>query len=352
MDTTQTRGAAERLAAFYEAIRPLQLSPLWTVLHGVVTREPVVREVPYRWAWTAMRPRLYEAAELIGTEEAERRVLVLENPGEVPHPAITQTLYAGLQIILPGEIARTHRHTANALRFIVEGDGAYTTVDGEKTEMRRGDFVTTPIWSWHDHGNESDRPMVWLDGLDLPLVNRLNAMFADPYPTATQAVTRPAEDSWWRWGQGLRPAGAIPAAARLYSPVVNYRYTVARAAVEALARAGAWDPYDGYRLEYQNPATGGSVLPTIGAYLQLLPAGRRTRAHRHTAGTVYCVAEGRGRTVVGEVELEWEPNDVFVVPSWMPHWHEARGEEAAVLFSFDDAPAQRPFGLYREEAVE
>ncbi|MBX5466275.1 MAG: gentisate 1,2-dioxygenase [Firmicutes bacterium] len=341
--------AEGRRQAFYQGIQPLHLSPLWTVLHAVVTREPVVKEVPHLWAWRAVRPYLEEAARLIGTDEAERRVLVLENPGEVPHPAVTQTLYAGLQIILPGEVARTHRHTANALRFIVEGEGAYTTVDGEKTVMRRGDFVTTPIWSWHDHGNSSDQPMVWLDGLDVPLVNRLNGMFGDPFPTEVQPVTKAPDDSWWRWGQSLRPVGDPPPQARRASPIVNYRYTVARAALEALQRQGDLDPWDGIRLEYQNPVTGGPALPTMAAYLQLLPRGFRTASHRHTSGTVYCVVEGRGRTWAGDVEMRWEPNDVFVVPAWMPHRHEVLGDEEAVLFSFDDAPVQRAFGLYRED---
>src|SRR5579883_1258479 len=143
---------------------------------------------PSAGAWAELRPQVYRAGELIGTDEAERRVVMLLNPGLNGECAITGTLYAGLQLILPGEIARSHRHTAAALRFIVEGHGAYTAVDGEKTIMNPGDMVLTPNWTWHDHGNESDEPMVWLDGLDLPLVNQLDAMFFNLYPEERQPL--------------------------------------------------------------------------------------------------------------------------------------------------------------------
>lgn len=344
MATTDQKTALEQ---FYEEIAPLQLSPLWTVLHGVITKEPVVPEKPHLWRWRDMRGPLFKAADLIGTDEAERRVLVLENPGDVPHPAITQTLYAGLQIILPGEIARTHRHTANALRLIVEGEGAYTAVDGEKTIMRRGDFVTTPIWTWHDHGNESDRAMVWMDGLDLPFVNRVNAMFFTPFPNETQPVTKPEEDSIYRYGHGFKPGFDVPAQAGLYSPVLNYRYEAARKSLFEIARASSGSPFDGVILQYINPMTGGPVLPTIDATIQLLPKGFETQAHRHTSGSVYCVLEGEGSTEINGQTFQWEPNDIFVVPSWMTHRHAASSD--AVLFAFNDAPMQRPFGLYREE---
>lgn len=349
MATVEQKTALER---FYEEIAPLHLSPLWTVLHGVITREPVVAETPHLWRWHEMRGPLYKAAELIGTDEAERRVLVLENPGDVPHPAITQTLYAGLQIIRPGEIARTHRHTANALRLIVEGEGAYTAVNGEKTLMGRGDFVTTPIWAWHDHGNESDRAMVWMDGLDLPFVNRVNGMFSDPYPTETQPIVKPEEDSIHRYGYGFKPGFDVPEEAQLYSPILNYRYETAYRSLKELSRTTTGSPFDGVILQYINPMTGGPVLPTIDATLQLLPKGFATQKHRHTSGSVYCVLEGQGQTDIEGRTFHWEPNDIFVIPSWASHRHVAGPGEDAILFAFNDSPMQRPFGLYREEAVD
>ena len=146
------------------------LAPLWEQLHSLVTAEPAARCQPAIWRYAEVRPYLMQSGALITAKEAERRVLILENPGLKRQSSITHSLYAGLQLILPGEVAPAHRHTQSALRFIVEGHGAYTAVDGERTMMEPGDFVITPSWTWHDHGNDSDEPMVWLDGLDIPLV--------------------------------------------------------------------------------------------------------------------------------------------------------------------------------------
>lgn len=338
-----------------DAVAPLHVTPLWMVLGRLITDEPDVPEVPYLWSWKALRPWLEEACRLISAQDAERRVLTMTNPAKRYTGAVTHYLNAGLQVIMPGEIAPTHRHVANAIRFIMEGDGAYTVVDGEKTLMRRGDFITTPIWSWHDHGNESDKPMVWLDGLDFPFVHTANAMFKSDYPVGPdgvrrQVVQREDDDSIVRFGQSMRPTEGVPDSSRLYSPVINYRYTTARAALERLRNTDAPHPVEGWKLEYINPVTGGSVLPTIDAFLQLLPAGFRGRSHRHTHGTIYVAVEGRGRTEAGNTIMEWEPNDVFVVPSWTPHRHIAT--EESVLFSFTDAPIQRPFGIHREELMD
>src|SRR6266852_7073641 len=168
-------------AAFYERLAESSLGPLWEVLHGLVTPTPVTPCVPALWRYDEIRPFLMEAGTMITAREAERRVLVLRNPGMQGQAAITRTLFAGLQLILPGEVAPAHRHTQSALRFVIEGEGAYTAVDGERTTMRPGDFIITPSWTWHDHGNETKEPMVWLDGLDLALVDLLNAVFFEAY---------------------------------------------------------------------------------------------------------------------------------------------------------------------------
>src|SRR6185312_17321400 len=151
--------------SFYREIAPANLAPLWEVLHSLVTPEPVSPVQPVLWRYDEVRPHVERAGNLITAAEAERRVLVLENPGLKGQSSITHSLYAGLQLILPGEVARAHRHAASALRFILEGHGAYTAVDGERTYMQPGDFVITPSWTFHDHGNTTDTPMVWLDGL-------------------------------------------------------------------------------------------------------------------------------------------------------------------------------------------
>jgi len=164
---------------FYDKIDRANCTPLWEVLHALVTATPNTPCRPYLWNWSTVWPWLQEAGELITASEAERRVLVLENPGLRGRSRITHSMYAGLQLILPGEVAPAHRHSQSALRFILHGQGAYTAVDGEKVTMNVGDFVITPSWSFHDHGNPSDQPMVWLDGLDLPLVELLDAQFME-----------------------------------------------------------------------------------------------------------------------------------------------------------------------------
>ncbi len=330
---------------FYERMAPSNLAPLWEVFSSLVRAAPKPSSVPAIWHYDEVRPFVMEAGELITAKEAERRVLVLENPGLKGQSLITESLYAGLQLILPGEVAPSHRHTQSALRFIVEGEGAYTAVAGEKTIMSPGDFVITPSWTWHDHGNDSDQPMVWLDGLDVPLVAMVNATFAEAYGEDTQPLSRPEGDALARYGAGLLPVdyqASGPA-----SPVFNYPYERTREALETMRRAEAWDPCHGLKMRYVNPVDGSPPMPTMGTFMQLLPAGFETAPYRATDGTVYSVVEGRGRTVAGEETLEWGPRDTFVVPSWCPHHHAAATD--AVLFSFSDRPVQEKLGLWRED---
>src|SRR5690349_482084 len=211
--------ATER-QAFYERIAPANLAPLWEQLHSLVTAEPMTSCVPALWRYDEVRPHLMQAGELITAQEAQRRVLILENPGLKGQATITGSLFAGLQLILPGEVAPAHRHTQSALRFIIEGHGAYTAVDGERTAMQPGDFVITPSWTWHDHGNDTQEPMVWLDGLDIQIVKLLSASFAEQAPAEVQAVTRPEGDSAARFANNLVPVDWRPAVKT--SPVFNY----------------------------------------------------------------------------------------------------------------------------------
>lgn len=344
MTTEQSPARTPERQAFYDRIAPANLAPLWERLHSLVTAEPHPAALPAIWHYREVRPHLIEAGGLITAEEATRRVLMLMNPGLGGEASITGSLFAGLQLILPGEIAPAHRHTQSALRFIIEGHGAYTAVDGERTLMEPGDFVITPSWTWHDHGNDTSEPMVWLDGLDVQLVNLLNASFAEGYPESTQPVSRPEGDSLARFGHNLLPVDWHPAVKT--SPVFNYPYARSREALAILAKNGAPDPYHGHKLRYVNPATGESAMPTIGTFLQLLPAGFNTQPYRSTDGTVYVAIEGEGETRVGDTVLRWEPRDIFVVPSWLPHAHHAARE--AVLFSFSDRPVQEKLGLWRE----
>lgn len=336
---------SEDRQAFYRRIDAHHLAPLWEVLGALVPREPATTCVPALWRYDVVREFLMESGRLISAREAERRVLVLENPALRGASSITKTLYAGLQLILPGEVAPSHRHSQSALRFVVEGEGAYTAVDGERVTMHPGDFIITPSWTFHDHGNPGDEPVVWLDGLDIPMVAFFDAGFAERYAQDVQPVSKPEGDALARFGAALLPLDYAPQSPT--TPVFCYPYSRSREALEAL-RGSPLHACHGVKLQYANPATGGYPMPTIAAFLQWLPAGFTGEPYRSTDATVYCAVEGRGRSRVGAAVLEWGPRDVFVVPSWVTVAHEA--DEDAVLFSFSDRPVQKAMGLWREEA--
>ena len=321
------------------------LAPLWEVLHALVPPQPQSPCRPALWKYRDIRPYIEESGRVITAREAVRRVLVLENPGMRGQSQITRSLYCGLQLILPGEIAPSHRHTQSALRLIVEGAGAYTAVDGERVTMRRGDFIITPSWTWHDHGNEGREPVVWMDGLDIPITHLFDATFAENYPGEVQPVTRREGDSWARYGCNLAPlSGTAPFGKT--SPIFSYPYAKSREALATLAAGGDPDPCHGYKMQFINPATGGPAMPTIGAFIQLLPAGLRTAPYRSSDATIYSAIEGRGKASIGGQDFAFEPRDTFVVPSWQPASFSADAE--CVLFSYSDRPAQIALGLWRE----
>ena len=350
MDTTassfvvQPELSPER-RAFYAKLDTKSTAPLWEVLNRLVLPVPRPAARPAVWHYDEIRPLLMEAGRLMTAKEADRRVLVLENPGMRGMSQVTSSLYAGLQLILPGEVAPSHRHTASALRFVLEGQGAYTAVDGERAVMHPGDFILTQSWTFHDHGNEGDTPVVWLDGLDIPIVNLFDTSFAEHHPQETQPVDRPEGDSLARFGANLLPVEHQPSS--LTAPVFRYPYSRSREALEQLSRSGPVHACHGVKMQYINPATGGYPMPTIAAFLQLLPSGFQGEAYRSTDATVYSVVEGRGQSDIGEQTFSWGPRDVFVVPSWVTVSHQT--PEGAVLFSFSDRAAQKALGLWREQ---
>ncbi|MPY70705.1 MAG: gentisate 1,2-dioxygenase [Alphaproteobacteria bacterium] len=338
---------AER-EAYYARIHERDMSPLWEVNRRLVTPEPVIDSVPHLWDYDGLRDTLLESGTLITAKEAQRRVLILENPGLDGTHRITESLFAGLQLIMPGEIAPAHRHSPAALRFIVEGEGAYTAVGGEKSSMKPGDFIITPAWAWHDHGHDGDGPVVWLDGLDIPMVAAFGPLFFEMYPDDQAPESVPPGDSQARYGANMRPVGEVWN--RPESPIFCYPYERSREALEIMRRGAEWDPCAGLRMTYVNPTTGGSAMPTISTFLQLLPKGFAGATYRTTEGTVYAATEGTGRVEVdaaeGTVTLAWKPRDIFCVPCWMPHRLIADGD--AVLFSFSDRVAQEKLGIWRE----
>lgn len=333
--------------AFYDRIDRHHLTPLWEVLGSLVIAQPNSPCVPALWHYDGIREHLLEAGRLITAQEAERRVLVLENPALRGQSAITNTLYCGLQLILPGEVAPSHRHTQSALRFVVEGECAYTAVDGERITMHRGDFIITPSWTWHDHGNLGSDPVIWMDGLDIPLVRMLDASFSERHPEASPPVQRPEGDALIRYGANMLPVDWEPTSKT--SPVFFYPYERARETLEKLMRSGPLHPAHGVKMQYISPASGGFAMPTIAAFIQSMPKGFHSEGERVTDGTIYHVVEGRGRTTIGEETFSWGPRDIFVAPSWLPVRHET--DEDAVLFSFSDRPVQKALGLWRKAAA-
>ncbi|MBI2817907.1 MAG: cupin domain-containing protein [Acidobacteria bacterium] len=339
--------AAER-AKHSEELAKVHIGPLWEIYRKVLTRKPARREVPHLWPWSLVRPHLVRAGELITAAEAERRALMLLNPATPSGFGATATLYAAAQLILPGESARAHRHSPAALRFVIEGEGAFTCVDGDKIVMSPGDLILTPSMVWHDHGNEGANPVMWLDGLDIPLMDSLRYMFLQEFETTSQQPQKPPRYSERLYGRALFPAGMGPGCSGVASPVWAYRSQEAQDALECLRRTSEPDPFDAYMLRYANPANGRDTFPTMGCRLQLIPNGAHTSAHRHTASTVYHVAEGNGFSVLDGVRFDWRKGDTFAVPIWCWHEHAAGGTDA-VLFSFTDFPVMMQLGLMRKE---
>ncbi len=312
---------------FYQRLAARGSKPLWEVLGNLITAEPKTCCLPVVWHYEELRPLLLEAGELITAQEAERRVLVLENPGFHGRSRITHSLYAGLQLVMPGEVTSVHRHTATAIRFIIEGggesEGGYTTVNGQRAYMRPGDLIVTPCWTSHEHGNPGKTPVVWLDGLDVPIVNLFDSSFAES--VAPEEPNPPARE-------------------------FAYPYLSNRQALDRLRRASPAHPRHGVKMFYD--MSRGYPVPSMSPFLQLLPAGFHGEPWRATDATVYCVVEGSGRSHIGDrgkgdETLEWREHDVFVVPSWKHASHET--EREAVLFGFSDRAAQQALGLWRED---
>ena len=310
------------LEAYYRSLEGEALGALWNVANEIEPWYPQPKSVPTLWAWKRIESYVRKAATLVSAEKAARRVVMLVNPGRKDWSAAVGLLYTGVQVMNPGEFTSAHRHQASALRFVMEGRGAYTVVDGERMVLGARDFVLTPNGTWHDHGVEQGGTQcVWQDGLDIPLMNSLDANFYEVHPDVVQeAIPRKLRKDNW---------------SKPYSPVFLYKWGESYKALKK----------DGTAYEYRNPLTGGAVMPTMGARLELIK--QETRPARHTGSVVYQVATGRGWTEVGDQRFEWEEKDIFCVPAWTRYRHGAH--EESVLFSFNDFPAMRALGLYREE---
>ena len=348
MSAVLSNDSAIQLQTLYAEMAPRSLYPLWEVLRGLVTPTPRSRAEVHRWRYDEARTFLLRAGDLITAEQAERRVLIMENPGLPGSSCVTSSLYAGLQLILPGEVAPCHRHAQCALRFVMEGEGAFTAVDGEKAVMRPFDLVLTPGWQWHDHGNTSSAPMIWLDGLDVPVVTLFDASFAEHLATPAHPETVPPGDTSLRYGRNMRPMrGTADDRRQGRQPLFHYPYAEWRESLFALSRTGEPDPHLGHALEFINPADGGAVMPTISAHVRLLPSGFTSRPRASTDGTIFVVVEGSGEAVVDGHAVELGVRDTLVVPSWRELV--LRAESDLVLFAYSDRTAQEKLGLFREK---
>jgi gentisate 1,2-dioxygenase len=333
---------------FHERMHAAHMYGLWE-LASQMTRHPEPKAIPYIWKAAVLEAMVREAGEAVPVGE-ERRALQLFNPGLEGRWATTNTMIAAVQLLLPGEVARAHRHTPTAIRFIMEGEGAYTAVDGERVYMAPGDLILTPSWAWHDHGNETDKLVVWMDGLDIPLVQALNAMFFQMYSERQVPLTKPNNASVALHGHASLTPTWVKERPQS-SPLLLYSWDRTWHSFGTL-RDAAGDEWDDIALEYTHPLTGRALLPTMSCWVQMLRPGKRLKAHRHTGSAVYYVVQGEGETVIDGVRFAWERGDIISLPSWALHEHANRSpRDPAILFSIQDRPVLEALGLYREEAL-
>jgi gentisate 1,2-dioxygenase len=301
---------------------------------------------PYLWKWDDIYRGLTAAAEMVPMTRVAMRTVQFKNPGLAM--GMSRTLHFSVQILQPGERTKAHRNLVGETRFVLQAPpGAIFIVDGEPFPMEAGDLITTPNWSWHDHYNGGDTPAIWLDGMDMRLVSALGKAINEPFPNEHQPVEKSE-------GYSSKTVGSLARGwikdERLSAPF-HYKWPETAAALAAVRQEeGDADPFDGVRLTYKNPLTGGPTLPTYACEIQLLFAGETTKRHRHNSTTIYHAFRGTGVTEVEGERLQWSQGDVFVVPPWGWHSHEAGPAEDAVLYSITDRPALEALGLYREDS--
>jgi len=306
------------LDELYRLLKPMNVGPGWDKPTPSLWDEPKKTFVPAHWRYDQAEAALMAAGRLINTELAERRNLILFNPIRGNTYATTRSLLAAYQMILPGEKARSHRHSPNALRLVVDADdGAYTIVNGDKIPMVPGDVLLTPNWCWHGHGNEGGTSATWIDFLDTPLIHQLEAMFFEPHPESYEPIKKAAPGSPMRfsWDDTLAQLSAAPA-----TPSAAYATEI----------------------ELGRPA-----MKTISLHMMRLAPAISTAPHRTTANNIYAVAQGHGETVVDGERFEWSRGDVIVAPCWRPHSH--RASEDAILLRVSDEALLAPLDLLRAE---
>lgn len=344
--------ATPELVKYYKELEQFEAGALWNVANKIEPWEPKSQSVPVVWRYQDLREYVLRSVDLVTPEQAGRRVIYLNNPGRQDVSAAVGWLYSGLQVMHPGEAASAHSHSSSALRFIMEGTGAYTVVDGHKMTLGGNDFVLTPNGAWHEHGVSIEgSTCIWQDGLDIPFVNAMEAGFYAVHPDLSQAVTYPVNDATHIWGgPGLKPT--LHDWQKPYSPLLKYEWEPTYEMLLRYSKVSDGSPFDGIIMDYTNPLTGGPVMATMGASMQMLRPGEHTKAHRHTGSIMYQVAKGEGYSIINGKRFDWRERDIFCVPSWMFHEHvNGSSSDDACLFSFHDLPVMRALNLYFEEAL-
>jgi gentisate 1,2-dioxygenase len=337
------------LAALYRDLEAADLRPLWTITEQLLTPTPRPAALPWLWPAATMKPLARRAIELVPVERGgERRVLSLQNPGLGGRPYAVGTLWGALQCLGPREVAPAHRHSPGAIRFVLEGEGVWTTVNGDACDMGPGDLVLTPSWHWHDHTNGGDSEMYWFDGLDLPMIEALDGIFFEPYPGDAQpeAAEHNASEREHTTGTRYVPGSVTDRLSPRPSTLLRYRWADTAAELDRLAAASD-EPL--IALEYVDPQTGASVLPTMACAVHRVRAGRRSVPVRRAGNAIYVVFRGSGSSVIAGRRFDWTTGDMFVVPSWCAVDHE--GAEEADLFVVTDEPVFRALGIDRTEVL-
>ena len=337
-------GTMEDLPLDYrEAMTAAGVAPLWPMMRNVLPHgQPTAITKPGFWAFDAMRPLLLRAGELTPVEKAERRVLVLSDPGRgAGAMQATASIYLGMQLLLPGETAPAHVHTPSAVRIIIEGKGGFTVVDGEKMPMEEGDLVLTPGGEWHDHGHEGIGPVIWLDALDLPVFYYLEGSYATEGPLQAQR-NRPDSSQVEYLSAGLAPARRHEAGARRY-PMMRYPWARTEASLREILK---WSGESSAEVDYVNPETGRDVLPTMGFTAMFLPKGAKVAPPLRSSSGAFHVVKGAGKTTVNGKEMAWARKDTFTAPVFAAITHEAT--EDSFIIRMHDRPLQEKLGYYEE----
>ena len=321
------------------------LVALWPLMRAALPyAKPDRHAKPAIWRYRDIRPDMLRAAELAPIEKAERRVLALANPGlGIENIQATPSIFIGLQLIMPGETAPNHRHSPSAVRMVIEGEGGYTVVEGERCPMEKGDLILTPSGLWHEHGHTGKGPVIWLDALDLPVLRALEANYA--IEGEPQAVRNEPDSSQSRYRRaGLIPYRSLEARRSRY-PLLRYPWKEVREALVAMSVVATKGEL--VQLAYVNPETGEECMPVLGFSAIMLRPGETIALPRRSASAVLHVIDGDGEAEVDGVTLAFSESDTLAVPTHARVLLANRSARSpAFLFQIDDAPLQRKCGFY------